>query len=355
MNGSCQTTMIDIKANSEIVIDRVIDMEGAIVKIPERVTILFKKGGCLKNGELVGSNTKIIGCNHSIFDNVSISGDWNVRYITTEMFCDLSRVNSLKDVVALASPNVDNVLTIMPGVYKVMVNFEHPKALIVPSNTEVLLNGTVELEPTNIGKYDIIALEGDNIFIHGSGNIIGDKFTHKSEKWEWGMGLSIMNSNNVRVTDIKVEQCWGDCIFIDGNSHNIFISNCTLNHGRRQGVSVISGDNIVIENCLITNVGGTAPQYAIDIEPVEDATVGNVIIRNVTVKDCVGGIMSWGSAKNAKIQDIHIYGCYVEGCKNLQKGVPYSFNGTDNLFLEECHSDIDIKPNLSKMVKVTIK
>ena len=113
MNCGCQARMIELRANSEVVIDRVIDMEGSRINIPEHVTINFKNGGCLKNGELIGNKTKIVGCNHAIFDNIIISRDWNVRNITTKMFFDLSEVNSLKNVVALASPDVDNVLSIV--------------------------------------------------------------------------------------------------------------------------------------------------------------------------------------------------------------------------------------------------
>lgn len=356
MNGSCQARKIDFKANSEVIIDREIDMEGVKVNIPEQVTINFKKGGCLKNGELVGNKTRIVGHNHAIFDHVTISGDWDVRYISTDMFCDLSEVNSLKNVVSLASPNIDNVLTVMPGLYKVAAkSVTERRVLPIPSNTEVLMNGEVTMEPNWLAEYDVFTIEGDNVFFHGNGIVRGDKFTHLDDKYEWGMGISVLNSNNVRIYDVKVDQCWGDCIFIDGNSQNIHVSNCTLDNGRRQGISVISGDNIIIENCLITNVGGTPPQCAIDVEPDKDKTVGSVIIRNITVAGCVGGIMSWGSAPGAEIKSIELYNCYVKGTDESRRGVPYSFNGTNNLVVENCHSDIEKKPNLSKMGKVRIK
>ena len=356
MNGSCQASMIDIKANSEVIIDRVIDMEGTKVILPEQVTLYFKKGGCLKNGELVGNKAKIVGHKHAIFDNVTISGVWDIRYISTDMFCDLTEVNSLKNVVALASPDVENVLTIMPGHYKVAAkSVTDRRVLPIPSNTEVIMNGVVTMEPNWLAEYDVFTIEGDNVFFHGNGTVRGDKFTHIGEKYEWGMGISVLNSNNVRIYDVRVEQCWGDCIFIDGNSQNVHICNCILDHGRRQGISVISGNDIVIENCLITNVGGTPPQCAIDVEPDENKTVGSVIIRNITVTGCVGGIMSWGSAPGAIIKSIELYDCYVKGTDESRRGVPYSFNGTDDLLVEDCHSDIEKKPNLSKMGKVRIR
>lgn len=355
MNGSCQASMIELKPNSEVIIDSKIDMEGAKVIIPEFVTINFKKSGCLKNGELVGNKTKIIGWNNDIFDQITLSGDWDVRYISTDMFCDLSEVNSLKNVVALSSPDVDNVLSIMPGQYRVAAKNGERRVLSIPSNTEVIMNGEVTMEPNKLAVYDVFTIEGDNVFFHGNGVVRGDKFTHLGEKYEWGMGICILNSNNVRVFDVKVEQCWGDCIYIDENSTDVHINNCVLDNGRRQGISVISGDNILIENCVISNVSGTAPQYAIDVEPDEGKNIGSVVIKNVRAINCVGGIMSWGSAQNATISTVSISDCYVDGYDETKHGVPYSFNGTKNLLVENCHSNTERKINLSKMGKVLIK
>ena len=47
------------------------------------------------------------------------------------------------------------------------------------------------------------------------------------------------------------------------------IVGCMISNGRRQGLSITSGDNILVENCQIRKVYGTAPQYEIDIEPTQ--------------------------------------------------------------------------------------
>ena len=326
-----------IKEKSIITIDKLYDLGKDTLFVPKDVTFHFKKGGGIYNGSIIGNNTQIIGFKHNIFNNITFSGSWKVENISTDMFSDLSEINSIKSVFALTSSEIYNVLTVMPGDYKVAADSCNIKVLKIPSNTEVIMNGTVSLEPNNLGKYYIFYLEGRKIKLHGNGSIIGDKYTHLDNKWEWGMGISIHNSNDIEVSDITVKNCWGDCIYIDDNSKNIHINNCILDNGRRQGISVISGDNILIENCLILNVKGTAPQYGIDIEPDKDKRIGKVVVKNVHVKNCVGGITAYGCAKNAHIDNILLYDCYVEGCQDNTP--PYAFKGVNRIEMDNCHFD----------------
>ena len=359
INVNCQTQATfnpsRLRAGYIYTVEKEYDLSGKSIVFPENVVLKFGKGGVLKNGKLTGEGTRLEGSLYKVFDNVEITGKWNIEHINTNMFRDLTAVNSLKNVVALTSPYVNNVLTIMPGTYWVAAKNGDRKVLAIPSNTEVVMNGEVIMEPNRFAVYDVFTIEGNNIFIHGTGTVRGDKFTHLGDKYEWGMGISILKCHNVRVYDLRIEQCWGDCIYIDEYSTNIHINNCILDNGRRQGISVISGDEILIENCYISNVFGIAPQYAIDVEPDKGKSIGSVVIRNVTVNNCVGGIMSWGSAENASIRSIEVYDCYVEGTDKTKNGVPYSFNKTDTLTMNNCHSDIGKKTNLSKMKVVDIQ
>lgn len=354
--NSCQAQVpfeeLVARGDTNIIINKEFNLDGKIIDLPKDLTFTFCKGGRLRNGAIIGRNTTISGCSHGIFDGISISGDWNVEYISTDMFTSISSVDCLKEVMSLASPNVHNVLTIMPGEYKVRADTNDIRVLVVPSNTEVIMNGTIHLEPNALGKYYIFYLEGENIKLHGNGVILGDKYSHLDNKWEWGMGISIHNSNKVEVSDLTVKNCWGDCIYIDDNSQNIHINNCVLDNGRRQGISIISGDNILIENCLISNVHGTAPQFGIDIEPDPDKHIGSVTIKNVKVHNCVGGIMSWGSAEKASIGTVELLNCYVDGVDETKD--TYFFNGLKKLELNNCHSDQEKKPRIEKVKIVVI-
>lgn len=112
------------------------------------------------------------------------------------------------------------------------------------------------------------------------------------------------------IKNFNVKDCWGDCIYVGNSSKNITIKGCKLDHGRRQGVSVTSADGVVIEDCTITNVRGTDPQAAIDLEPNQNETVDNVIIRNVYCENCYGGIETW-KPQEARIGSVIIEGCSV--------------------------------------------
>jgi len=339
-NAQTSLSRLSIKEGKTTIIKNVVDMKGEELVLPKDVTLKFEKGGCLKNGKITAANTSIAGYKLGIFDGVKIAGEWSVKYISTDMFKDISSVNSLQNVFALASENVENVITISVGNYKVAANRNGTTILPVPSNTEVIINGTITTLPNDFTNYYIVGLKGGNIELHGKGTIVGDKHTHTGTKGEWGMGVNLEECKNVDICDLTIRDCWGDCIYIGTESTDVRINNCTLDHGRRQGISITSAGTVVIENCVISNVGGTAPEYAIDIEPNKNDTVESVIIQNVKAIDCKGGFLTWGGAKNCLIKNVVLYDCYVKGVSKSD----YAFNSSQNIKLVSCNSDRNYKP-----------
>ena len=322
------------------IINSVIDINGGQLILPKNITLNFERGGRLKNGKIVGNNTSIVGYKQGIFDNVEISGQWYVKYISTDMFEDLMNVNSLKNVFALTNGNVKNVVKIEDKEFRIAAIRVDETILKVPSNTEVIFNGTIKMLPNDFTNYNIIELEGENIQLHGSGEIIGDKHSHIGTKGEWGMGLLLTNCKNVDVCDITIRDCWGDCIYIGAGSTGVRINNCILDHGRRQGISITSAGRVLIENCTITNVGGTNPEYAIDVEPNENDIVKSVVIKNVKVIDCKGGFLTWGGAKKSQINSVKLYNCHVQGAVKAE----YTFNTSKEIKIINCTSDRNFKP-----------
>ncbi len=182
---------------------------------------------------------------------------------------------------------------------------------------------------------DIFRLEGENIILRGKGQIAGDKFTHTGSEGEWGMGIRISNAKNVRVSDLAIKNCWGDCIYINKMSRNITIEGCRLDNGRRQGISVVCADNVTIRKCKITNVSGTNPQYGIDIEPNSKDYVDHVKIENVTIANCIGGITTLGRKRNRK--DIQIGSVYITDCNiSSTKRIPLRLRTTKNAIVKNC-------------------
>lgn len=304
----------------EIYIERDVNLKGGVCRLPKNMN-LYIKGGVIKHGTLIGDGTKIIG-KGAVFNKVIIKGNWDVPQISTQLFTNLDEVNSLRQVVALAHPGIQNTITIERGNYQVKAEKEADVCIPLCSNTNFVLNGSVHLEPNDFAKSDIILVKGENIHISGNGIITGDKFSHTGEKGEWGMGINFKRAVNSSVSGLTIQECWGDCIYVGGKSKNILIEKCTLNNGRRQGISVTSANGLTIRDCKITKVKGTSPQYAIDIEPNRWDSVNHVLIENVQVEDCMGGFyvtrhVRKEGAKRPWVGNVTIRDCEVHALRRM--------------------------------------
>lgn len=295
----------------DIVLEHDVDLMGKVCLIPPNITI--KSGeGVIKNGILIGQQTKIV-YKKAIFNNVEIEGTWDVPLIKTSMFKNLGYENSLKDVFALTNPLVNNCVIVEDGDYFVRIDKNGGNGIYICDKTDVVLEGAIHLVPNSHSSSDIIYIKGNNVSIKGGGTIIGDKYIHTGTTGEWGMGVRIQNSKNVSIKNIGIRNCWGDCIYIGGGSSNILIDSCVLDHGRRQGISITNADTVIIRKCIISNVNGVPPEYAIDIEPNKGDSVGCVLIDKVNVNNCVGGFLSttWNRSAGIKIGMIKISNCKV--------------------------------------------
>ena len=329
---SCYSQQLKMNRNNRIVVSGIVDLHGAIENIPEGC-ILDVRNGRIKNGTIVGNQTTLLYTG-AVFDHVHIKGIWNIPHISTSMFADLSYENALKDVLALANPKVRNTITIEKGDYIVKASKNKDACLSLYDNTELILNGVIHIIPNEYPWYDIIRVHGYHITIRGKGMIVGDKHSHLGSTGEWGMGIRFHGAVNASVSGLTIKDCWGDCIYVGGNSKNVLIEKCILDHGRRQGISVTKADSVTIKDCKISNVGGTNPQYAIDVEPNSNDMVDHVLIDNVEVTDCEGGFLATTGTRNTKrkIGKIQIRNCKVSAkSKN-----PVRITNCESLSVEHC-------------------
>ena len=327
----CFAQQIGKISNKSLVVSTEVDLHGADINLPKGFT-LDVKGGRIKNGTLIGNQTKL-KCSGKVFDRVQIKGSWNVPEISTSMFVDLSYDNALKDVLALAHPKVQNTIVIEKGEYHVIAQKNADACLTIPGNTSVILEGTIKLKPNVYPRCDIIRVKGNNIKIKGKGSIIGDKHTHLGETGEWGMGIRFHGAINSSIEGLKIRDCWGDCIYVGGNSKNVLIENCMLDHGRRQGISVTKADGVIIRGCKISNVNGTNPEYAIDLEPNPNDTVDHVLIENVEVVNCRGGFQATAGKRNIeKIGKVQIRNCKVSATNKY----PIRMKNSEYVSIENC-------------------
>jgi len=287
-----------------------VDLQGKTLVFPDGVKIV-QKGGSFKNGTLTGNNTRI-DYKKSIFDNVQLEGTWNIPVISTAMFTDLSYDNSLRELLKLTNPEIDNKVIVEEGNYTIRIEKTGANGLYLTSNTELVINGIITMIPNNYKRYHIIYVSGSNVRISGNGTIIGDKDKHLGTEGQWGMGINIIDTHNCTVSGVSVKDCWGDCIYIGRGNDNIELKNLKLDNGRRQGISITSGENICIDNVAISNISGQAPAYAIDIEPNEGDKIKHVVMNDIKVDNCEGGFVISVNKNEAAVEDVVISNCKVE-------------------------------------------
>ncbi len=103
---------------------------------------------------------------------------------------------------------------------------------------------------------------------------------------EWRHVLSFTSCTRVRVEGLTLADSGGDGIYLGVAKKgvpcsDVVIRKVTCLNNYRQGISVISARNLLIEDCALQNTGGTAPEAGIDFEPNEATEeLVNCVMRN---------------------------------------------------------------------------
>lgn len=318
--------------NMTYIINRHFDLAGAVIILPEGSVLEFKKRGSLSNGILIGKNSSVkSSADKVIFSNLTVLGEWNVVDIYSEwfQFCDDPEINArnFRSMCMLTDDYHQGIIHISEGVYKIKLDEKNQFCFGLNSNTELILHGNVMLEPNDLEDYQMVQVKNkNNVKIHGSGSLIGDVETHTGIKGEWGMGVEVLSSDNVQVKDLTIKNCWGDCVYIgqseykrESYSRNVIIDNVICQAGRRQGLSIIAGQNIYVKKCKLIDTGlikFTAPGAGIDIEP---NLQGKTIVDNVVIDSCI-----------------------FYGNKDNKDFMTYNLDSTSNIYLKNCQMEGNI-------------
>lgn len=139
------------------------------------------------------------------------------------------------------------------------------KIIVFQPKTKIIFNGPAMGRLNDIIKiYNAKNIELINVNIKGSRYVA-------NQEGEWSAGISILNSENITITNALIKNTWGDGIFIgsedNGVSKNIKINNAWIDNVRRNAISITSVIGATINNVLVSNTNGTAPECGVDIEP----------------------------------------------------------------------------------------
>jgi hypothetical protein len=109
---------------------------------------------------------------------------------------------------------------------------------------------------------------------------------------------------------------WGDGFYVEGATDVKFCS-ITADNNRRQGLSIIAADGLIVTNSTFKNTRGTRPSAGIDLEPDKAAQeITNVRIENSEFLDNAGtGIVIAG--KKGAISNVEITHYVFKGNRPL--------------------------------------
>jgi hypothetical protein len=150
-----------------------------------------------------------------------------------------------------------------------------------------------------------------------------DKAQYKHS--EWRHVLSFKSCAGVSITGLTLADSGGDGIYLGVAKKgvpcsDVVIKNVVCQNNYRQGISVISARNLLIEDCVLKDTWGTPPAAGIDFEPNgETEELVNCVIRNCVSENNKGdGYAFYLPTLNADSEplSIKIENCRSVGCRS---------------------------------------
>jgi len=195
---------------------------------------------------------------------------------------------AIQDAIDQAEANGGGTVSLSDGDYNVTVDTS--LCIHLKSNVTLAMSFNAKLiaDTSSNGHYAVIRA----VNIHDAkvlgGYIIGDRDYHNGTAGERGYGINIQGCDHIRVVNTRISKCWGDGLIVGAHggttSTNITVKGVWSRNNRRQAISVIEVDGLVIDSCNLYNTNGTAPSDGIDIEP--DAHTTRRIAQNITISNC---------------------------------------------------------------------
>jgi polygalacturonase len=203
------------------------------------------------------------------------------------------------------------------GIY--MVNALAPSQLTLKSRMTLKLSAgaTLKAIPNSSKEYTLLMISGVSHVTVTGGALEGDREQHQGNSGEWGMGIRIVGgAENITIRGVTAKKMWGDGFYLDG-AKDVYFCSVVADHNRRQGLSIIEADGVLVTNSVFKNTHGTRPSAGIDLEPDREAQViRNIIITRSKFLDNAGaGIQVLGKKGASNVSNVQI-------TNNLFRGVP---------------------------------
>ena len=197
--------------------------------------------------------------------------------------------------------------------------YNYQAGIELKSNMAFLMDkdAIIEMAPNNKWNYCTVAVSRKvNVVISG-GTILGDRYKHiytpresdGATAHDEGHLICIQNeSEYVTVENVELGKANGDAILLVGQGgegssvKHVDIRENNMFYNRRQGVSIVGGENILIEDNEIHHTGGTRPDFGIDIESLIYSSK-DIIIRGNYFHHNRGGDIVNTDGRNVLVED----------------------------------------------------
>ena len=128
-------------------------------------------------------------------------------------------------------------------------------------------NSQIKLITNNEDYYRILNIKNvENVDIINP-NIIGDAKEIGISVGEYGHGISVYESSNIRIINSCVDSCFGDGIYIYRCKNVSLLGNHKISNCGRQGISVVGCLDFFADKIYAKNINRTQPAAGIDFEP----------------------------------------------------------------------------------------
>ena len=139
---------------------------------------------------------------------------------------------------------------------------------------------------------------------------------------QWRHGLRFEGCSNVEIAGLTIEDTGGDAIYMgdqgaQGYNQNVTIRDVVLDNNYRQGISIISAKDVLIEDSTFRNTSGTGPAAGIDLEPdTWWAQMSNIVVRDCLAENNQGpGFIASPAHLTSQSADVSVLfeNCRVQG------------------------------------------
>jgi hypothetical protein len=184
----------------------------------------------------------------------------------------------------------NGIIKFPAGLYKI----DALKSLFPRSKQTLTLQTTTTLQalPNTAQKYYIMRIQSPGVTIDGG--LFKGYREDSGQGGEWGMGIGVhAGAVGTILKNLIAKECWGDGIYVNGGNW-LTLDKVVCDSNRRQGLSIVAGEQIKVMNSSFINTNGTLPMYGIDIEPNDGTEIIGVQVINCRMGGNAGGGISQG-------------------------------------------------------------